>query len=170
MSSWLHLRSDILLEFYEQGRMGRRKQTFVLEIWLAERDAERAARYEEELGLWRRQKRTLLHQSVKPKCETCGLSIPPRAGGRYVWKYCSKFCLMAVHRVRLREQRKAQRRALLATRPCLRCGQPVSDGVRVTKRFCSDACSLDAARERKRERMRLMRARGLYRRQQADLA
>lgn len=120
MSAWLHLRADILQEFYEQhllgGSVGFRMEAAIAafvearelrrERTSAKRGQSSNERRDFRRKVVRREARYRKIKSENPRCEACNGEIPVNYTGRLRARFCSRKCN--------KRSAEARRRARLA--------------------------------------------------------
>lgn len=161
MSGWLHLRQDIVVEFYEQALLGRPQQ-FKFE-------AAMAAYEEYKRGLdrltksylrdkfarlqSRRAARAKCLRDAAAKCLVCKRPLAPNWRGRLRSKYCSKRCGQTVAHRAQTERARSRRLAKETERSCVVCGASMSG-----RKWNAVTCVGECTRLRHRSHQRALHA------------
>ena len=161
MSAWLHLRQDIVWEFYEQALLGRERRDVAALILANEeywrrwhRNHPKNEKRKFVSKVRRRERRRLLRQAIGP-CVVCGKAVADGVRG-WLRKYCSDTCKGRSEAERRKARRHEMAQADLARRACEMCSGPLV-GLSKRRRFCTIKCQNDHRNRGVAEARRLLR-------------
>ena len=153
MSAWLHLRKDIMQEFYEQALLGRsvgyRWEAAVAAyadnmaaVRKGGRQQERGSKFNFKLKVQRRARRKQIVKLLNLRCLRCGSELSVNFAGHLKQKYCSASCRTAARVQAISERRAAARNV---ERRCTECGVSIV-GMDPKTKVCSRVCYRKAHR------------------------